>query len=272
MTIHKLRPFALVLVALALSASALAVSLYEISLRNGATVLSRGQPTEHGTILVFRGTDGRLTGLPREEVVAVRETGTAAVTRTTTTTTTTKVSTGKTELRPGDTLVLGPTGGEGSASAPGAPASANPTAPGTPAGAGSIYGGGNLPPQSPTTAANQPAGFPANAPVTSIGPDGLPRGLGSGPPPTAGASTAPAGTIPPGSNIQPVGTTNPRGTTMSPAGTTPPGSNIEPAGTTNPRGSSTTAPAGSTPPGTALPPAPPPAAAPPPAPAPAPGR
>jgi hypothetical protein len=282
---HTFRRFALLLGAVALSANGIAATPYEIALRNGSTVLSRSQPVRYGTVLVFRATDGRLTGLPVEEVTAVQAHGAtkgakATTIRTTTTTTRVTAAPSSKALEPGGTLVLGPTG-EGSVVTPEAEATigANP-APGmaSASGAAPIYGGGG--PARPGTVATQPGtavsqqttGFP-NAPVTAIGPDGLPRGLGSGPPPTAGANTAlnppgttmsPAGATPPGSNIEPTGTTNPRGSgTASPAGSTPPGSNIEPSGTSNPRGSGTTAPAGSVPPGAA---APPPAAPPPPPP------
>lgn len=128
--------FALLLFGLAAVGSA--GPRYRVELRGNSSVLSKDQPSTHGTIVLFhRHPDGHLIGLPQEEVVAITpaQNGRAASRITTAsapgvlvrrrsmqsaTTSTSQPAPVTRPLAPGEVLVLGPTGGEGSMT--GAPA------------------------------------------------------------------------------------------------------------------------------------------------------
>ncbi|MBC8647438.1 MAG: hypothetical protein H7X85_09765, partial [Thermoanaerobaculia bacterium] len=149
------------LICTGLAGAAAARTLYRIELRGQAPVVARDAPVTHGSVLVFhRQADGRLTGVPREDVVSVTPVSGSASTSTSTsrtarqsatrkatvkTVTTTAAPAASEPLSPGDTLVLGPTGGDGSIREAGAPgANAQPggqpgaTAPGTAGSPGSV--------------------------------------------------------------------------------------------------------------------------------------
>lgn len=178
-----------------------AQSSYRVSLTGGATVMARDLPVQRGTILTFhQASNGVLTGVPMESVVAVQVEG-APRTRTIVSTPSRSLAVASRPLQPGETLVIGATGdgvaspaGQAPSATPVPPSGANPTNP-------ALYGG--FPATGPngvataasstdlsqalssTTGAN---GFPA-APVNSptvIGPNGTPT-LAPGMP---GANTA----------------------------------------------------------------------------------
>jgi len=155
---------------------------FRIELVNGGQLSSLDAPVRRGSVITFRSTDGKLTGVPAEWVArvvsgpaATRATGpmvgTAPAARLEG-----GVTTG---LEPGDVLVLGLTG-EGAATAPAAGAATAASAAGGNAGGMAsgtgAYGGG--------------AAYPANANVadpnlvlnpnlTGVGADGLPRVMSS---------------------------------------------------------------------------------------------
>ena len=250
-------------------------TLYTIELRGQPPVVARDLPVENGSVLLFhRHSDGRLTGVPREDVLRVLEQAAPqrasrrgrAGARTAVVTGAAPVQGGP--MQPGETVVLGPTGNDGGVRAAGgatgtgaAGSSQGGSAPGTsgnaagsvaPVGPDGLPAGtssGNAP-----TAATGPVTNPtlvdpqATAPV--VGGDGLPRAQ-SGPPPTVDPVTGSTPTNPPvgGSTANPVGSTAPT-TTVNPPGTTPAGSTVNPAGST-PQGT-TVQPAGTTTQGTTV--------------------
>jgi hypothetical protein len=80
-------------------ASASQRALYRIELRDGSEVLARYLPYRRGSVVLFHGKGGVLTGLPAEEVVRVRRSAVDAMV------------VAKRDLHPGDVVFLGPTAG-----------------------------------------------------------------------------------------------------------------------------------------------------------------
>jgi hypothetical protein len=228
-------------------------------------MISRDLPVRNGSVFLFhRHPDGRLTGVPREEVLGVSEFDSKATSIRTRARTLRPTRIGSpaaiaespeetrdaTPMKPGDVLVLGPTG-EGGARPAAEEDSVEAAATGTafpadqilltsPYGSVPFGAGGNTP------ITNQP-GAPGGRPLASGGPVGsfdvppildgtgrpvsgtaIPGNLAPGPPP----ALAPLGppTLP-GSTMSPVGATPP-GSTMNPVGSTPPGTTVRPAGST----------------------------------------
>ncbi|MFN2386950.1 MAG: hypothetical protein ABR576_11820 [Thermoanaerobaculia bacterium] len=239
----------ILLISMAVAASAAAGTLYRIELRGQAPIIARDEPAPNGSVLLFhRQVDGRLTGVPREDVVSVTPVATSRGTspKARVTATTAEAPADGKPLQPGESLVLGPTGGDGSTREAGAEG-ANATAAGRPGAAmapgAAGYGGPVGPDGVPVGAVNAPGTVNPNLALqppaaTTVGSDGVPRAA-SGPPPTIDPVTGRPPTSPPVA-----------GSTANPAGSTPPTTTSNPAGATAPV--TTTNPAGSTPQGTTL--------------------
>jgi hypothetical protein len=242
----------ILLVSLAVAGAAAARTLYRIELRGQPPVIARDEPARNGSVLLFhRHADGRLTGVPQEDVLSVTPVaGSRSAMRASSrkagapTAVTSDTPAAGEPLEPGDTVVLGPTGGDASVrEAGGATAgAAGAGQPGMAAGAAG-YPGPVGPDGLPVGAASAPGNVNPDLALqppasTTVGADGVPRAA-SGPPPTIDPVTGRPPTSPPVA-----------GSTANPAGSTPPTTTSNPTGATPPV--TTTNPAGSTPPGTTL--------------------
>jgi hypothetical protein len=252
------------------AAAATARTLYQIELRSEPAMISRDLPVRNGSMFLFhRHPDGRLTGVPREEVIGVAELVSSATSPRTVrpvrlvtapaAAESPEETRAATPLKPGDTLVLGPTG-EGSARAAAEERFAESSTESTAVPADQIlltspYGSVPFGAGANTPITNQP-GAPGGRPLASGGPAGsfgappildgtgrpvtgtaIPGNLAPapvpalaplGPPTLPGSTMSPVGATPPGSTMNPVGSTPP-GTTIRPAGTTPQGTTVQPA-------------------------------------------
>lgn len=160
---------------------------YRIDLRSGKQVFSRDLPVRRGSVLTFhREDDGKLMGLPAEDVLAIQSgprssritTAADAVVRG-------RVSAIQTlaqPLQPGDIVVLGPTGSGSAQTQPGygadlAGAGATPYTPP----ANNAYGGGYpFIPTGMTPAPGNTLSAQSGAPPT-VGPNGFPVTSGNPP-------------------------------------------------------------------------------------------
>jgi hypothetical protein len=181
---------------------------YRITLRDGSVVVASDTPVHRGSVVTFRDAEsGALTGLPAEEIVSIQTGAAELAERPSPIDVIVRGERGAPlslegpvqPMRPGDVVVIGPTGGGATQ-----PSSANgANAAGTPAMAGNgayasppvgAYGGayapgtfGGLQPMAtPLPAASNPA---LTGQPPSIGPNGFP--IMSGNPPTVGPSGTP---------------------------------------------------------------------------------
>ncbi len=155
-------PLLLAIVVLAAASLAEAETIYQIELRGQAQVFSKDRPAQRGRVLVFhRYPDGLFVSVLEREVVRIEP---AAVSEKTET------------LRPGESIVLGPTGGEASSRAA-EPAEGTEAPPAAPSPYGVMnpgyfgyYGYYGGPPRRGPFA--PPRGVPAGPPL--VGPNGFP--------------------------------------------------------------------------------------------------